>query len=97
MASGYSWTASLRTLQGPGFARNGENTEFGEWVAATTQDGFIAWHDQCTHFCCVPKFKANPNSAKFGAEDKVYCNCHQSVYDPFSIVEEQFVALPRPD
>ena len=67
-----------------------------EWLNAATSQGFIAWLDKCTHFCCVPNFKS-PGSAKFGGENAVYCQCHQSVYDPFSIVDKQFVALPRPE
>jgi Rieske Fe-S protein len=65
--------------------------------AATTEEGFIAWLDKCTHFCCVPGFKAYGGSAKFAAEDRVYCQCHQSVYDPFSPIASTFVALPRPE
>ncbi|MEF8840717.1 MAG: ubiquinol-cytochrome c reductase iron-sulfur subunit [Haloarculaceae archaeon] len=65
--------------------------------AATTEEGFIAWLNKCTHFCCVPGFKHIPGSASFGAEDRVYCQCHQSVYDPFSVVSGSFVALPRPE
>jgi Rieske Fe-S protein len=63
--------------------------------AATEQD-FMAWLNKCTHFCCVPGFKTYEGSAKFGAEDRVYCQCHQSVYNPFSPVSKSFVALPRP-
>jgi Rieske Fe-S protein len=65
--------------------------------AATTEEGFIAWLNKCTHFCCVPGFKHLEGSASFGAEDRVYCQCHQSVYDPFSVVSGSFVALPRPE
>ncbi len=75
----------------------GGDSQHAEWLSATTDQGFIAWLDKCTHFCCVPGFKSFSDSAKFGAEDKVYCQCHQSVYDPFSIVQKQFVALPRPE
>jgi Rieske Fe-S protein len=45
----------------------------------------------------VPAFKALPGSANFGAADDIYCQCHQSVYDPFNIIQESFVALPRPE
>jgi Rieske Fe-S protein len=69
-----------------------------QWLrASTTEEGFVAWLDKCTHFCCVPAFKAYPDSAKFGGENVVYCQCHQSLYDPFSIIRSQFVALPRPE
>jgi Rieske Fe-S protein len=75
----------------------GSDDDVGQWLAATTDQGFIAWMDKCTHFCCVPGFKATQQSEKFGAENEIYCPCHQSVYDPFSIVEKSFVALPRPE
>ncbi len=65
------------------------------FVEAATERDFVAWLDKCTHFCCVPKFKAS-GSAKFDAEDKVYCQCHQSVYDPFLPRMLTFTARPRP-
>ena len=67
------------------------------WLQVSTEKGFIAWLNKCTHFCCVPGYKQLAGSARFNAEDEVYCPCHQSVYDPFTIVETQFTALPRPD
>ncbi|AFK20314.1 ubiquinol-cytochrome c reductase iron-sulfur subunit [Haloferax mediterranei ATCC 33500] len=68
-----------------------------EWLAASTDKGVIAWLNKCTHFCCVPGYKQSSDAAKFNAEDGVYCQCHQSVYDPFSIVQTLFTALPRPE
>ena len=68
-----------------------------DWLNASTEQGFIAWLNKCTHFCCVPGYKQSEGSATFGAANEVYCGCHQSVYDPFSIVETLFVARPRPD
>lgn len=68
-----------------------------QWLQASTRDGFLAILDKCTHFCCVPGFKSFQDSAKFDAENKIYCQCHQSVYDPFNIVRRSFVALPRPE
>jgi Rieske Fe-S protein len=67
-----------------------------DWLSASTEAGFMANLNKCTHFCCVPGFKALPDSRKFGAADEIYCQCHQSVYDPFSITKVSFVALPRP-
>jgi Rieske Fe-S protein len=67
-----------------------------EWLNAASDQYFVAWLNKCTHFCCVPAFKATEQSARFGAEDRVYCPCHQSVYDPFRPVQQSFVALPRP-
>jgi len=67
-----------------------------QFVSEATDQGFIAWLNKCTHFCCVPGFKTQEGSVNFGGEDAIYCQCHQSVYDPFSPVMKQFVALPRP-
>ena len=66
------------------------------FISEATDQGFIAWLNKCTHFCCVPGFKTQEGSANFGGADGIYCQCHQSVYDPFSPVQKQFVALPRP-
>jgi Rieske Fe-S protein len=69
----------------------------GSFVAAAAPDGFLAWLNKCTHFCCVPGYKQTEQALTFNAGDGVYCPCHQSVYDPFSVVSESFVALPRPE
>ena len=94
-------TVPVQVLRSPRIIEMREDPPEGidaEWLrASTTEDGFMAWVDKCTHFCCVPAFKAYEGSAKFGGEDAVYCQCHQSVYDPFSIVRKSFVALPRPE
>lgn len=79
------------------FDRLLEVTEFPEWVEAASAENFVAWLNKCTHFCCVPGFKSTPQSARFDAENEVYCPCHQSVYDPYSIIQKTFIALPRPE
>jgi len=66
------------------------------FISEATDQGFIAWLNKCTHFCCVPGFKTQEGSASYGGENAIYCQCHQSVYDPYSPVQKQFVALPRP-
>ena len=66
------------------------------WLAASTDGDFVAVLDKCTHYCCVPGFKAGPY-VPADAADRIYCPCHQSVYDPFSIVEQSYTAYPRPD
>ena len=66
----------------------------GKWIKESTEKGFIAYLNKCTHFCCVPGFKT---STYENADNMVYCPCHQSIYDPFSIVKESFVAFPRPE
>lgn len=66
------------------------------FISAATENGFMAWLNKCTHFCCTPGFKNNPGSEEYGGGDQVYCQCHQSIYNPYSPVKKQFIALPRP-
>jgi len=71
-----------------------EDGEAIQFLEAATQDGFIAILNKCTHFCCVPGFR----SSKYeNADNYIYCPCHQSIYNPFSIVLTRFVAFPRPE
>lgn len=74
-----------------------EAAEDNEWLQASTDQGVIAWLNKCTHFCCVPSYKLAPDAPRFDAEDGVYCQCHQSVYDPFSITSALYTARPRPE
>ncbi|WP_135533293.1 QcrA and Rieske domain-containing protein [Halostella pelagica] len=73
-----------------------EKAQENDWLAASTDKGFMAYLNKCTHFCCVPGWKTSEQASQFNAEDDVYCPCHQSVYDPFEIVETTFTALPVP-
>ena len=68
-----------------------------EWVGASTDQGFMAYLNVCTHFCCVPGYKELEESARYGVEDGTYCVCHQSGYDPFTLEQALFVARPRPE
>jgi Rieske Fe-S protein len=65
-----------------------------DFLEAATQDGVMAILNKCTHFCCVPGYRSSTYGS---AGDKIYCPCHQSVYDPYSIVRKRFVAFPRPE
>ena len=67
-----------------------------EWLSASTDQGVIAWLNKCTHFCCVPTYKTATDAPKYNAANQVYCACHQSVYDPLSIVTSLYIARPRP-
>jgi Rieske Fe-S protein len=71
--------------------------EVGNWYSGAAEQGFIAYMNVCTHFCCVPGYKTNSGSASYNAENGVYCQCHQSRYDPFTPEFGTFTALPRPD
>ncbi|MFC7079982.1 ubiquinol-cytochrome c reductase iron-sulfur subunit [Halorussus caseinilyticus] len=90
-----SGTMPVQILRSPRIQRMADKGD--QWLSASTEEGFLANLNKCTHFCCVPGFKTLPDSSKFGAENEIYCQCHQSVYDPFSIVQLSFVALPRPE
>ena len=81
------------------FEKRKAESGMSSWLEAASPDGdtFIAWLNKCTHFCCVPGFKSLEGSGRFGASNKVYCQCHQSVYDPFSPAEVQYTAFPRPE
>ncbi|WP_123620358.1 ubiquinol-cytochrome c reductase iron-sulfur subunit [Halorubrum sp. CSM-61] len=68
-----------------------------EWVSASTDQGFLAYLNVCTHFCCIPDYKVLEESARYDAENGTYCVCHQSTYDPFTLEESLFIARPRPD
>lgn len=74
-----------------------EATQEDEWLAETAPEGFIAIVNKCTHFCCVPGYKSTSQSTEYDAGNKIYCQCHQTVYDPFTIETQQTVALPRPE
>ncbi|WP_459192125.1 QcrA and Rieske domain-containing protein [Halosimplex sp. J119] len=83
----------VQVIRSPVIERLAEDDE---WLAASTEDGFIAWLNKCTHLCCVPTgFKQS--ATVDGAENAVYCQCHQSIYDPFDVVSKVFTAFPRPE
>jgi Rieske Fe-S protein len=84
----------VNILRSPAVEEAAQNDD---WIAASTDQGVMAYLNKCSHFCCIPGFKTNSGSAKYGAENKVYCQCHQSVYDPFSVVSAIYTALPRPE
>ncbi|MFB6305012.1 MAG: ubiquinol-cytochrome c reductase iron-sulfur subunit, partial [Haloferacaceae archaeon] len=67
------------------------------WLRAASSQGAIAWLNKCTHFCCVPGWKQSEDANTFGNPNHVYCQCHQSMYNPFSIVQTLFTARPRPE
>jgi Rieske Fe-S protein len=84
----------IQVIRSPLVEQMAQNDPF---IEAATEQGFIAWLNKCTHFCCVPGWKQSADAAKFGSANEVYCQCHQSLYDPFSVVQTLFVARPRPD
>ena len=78
-------------------AAEAEAADGDEWLQETCPEGLVAFVNKCTHFCCVPGYKRFGEAPQFGAENDIYCVCHDSVFDPFTIVEDRFVSLPRPE
>lgn len=74
-----------------------QDGEVGKWYSAASAKGVIAYLNVCTHFCCVPGYKLSDAAATYDVANGIYCQCHQSRYDPFSPEFGTFVALPRPD
>jgi Rieske Fe-S protein len=87
----------VQVLRSPRVSDLPQESEYGDFLREATESDFIAWLDKCTHFCCTPGFNSFRDASKFGATDAVYCQCHQSVYDPFSPVGVSFIAFPRPE
>lgn len=48
-------------------------------------DGFLAFVTFCTHFCCVPGWHEADLAKAQGAWDDIFCTCHGSQYDPFTL------------
>ena len=86
----------VQVVRSPEVATLREESDHAAFLREATESNFIAWLDKCTHFCCTPGFNSSRDASKFDATDAVYCQCHQSVYDPFSPVELSFNAFPRP-
>ncbi|WP_336363166.1 ubiquinol-cytochrome c reductase iron-sulfur subunit [Halalkalicoccus salilacus] len=74
-----------------------EKAQDDEFLEAATQDGVFAYLNVCTHFCCVPGFKVSESAERFEEGNVIYCQCHASVYDPFTILEQSFLSFPQPD
>lgn len=64
----------------------------GEWLAASTADGFVAWAAHCPLDCAVTTFQSNPGSVTFEAGDVVYCPNCQSTFRPFEHDRGRFLA-----
>lgn len=67
----------------------------GRWMDAASAEHVLAYLNVCTYSCCMPGYKRYTHATNFGAVDGVYCQCHQSTFDPFSVAFDTFVALPR--
>lgn len=71
-----------------------------DWVKKNlmveTEDSvFAAVSTFCSHFCCIPGYKEAEKLARArNAWDKLYCTCHNSVYEPREPVS--YVFFPDP-
>lgn len=74
-----------------------EKAQDDEFLQAATQEGVFAYLNVCTHFCCVPGYKVSETAERVSDGNTIYCQCHASVYDPFTILEQSFLSFPQPD
>lgn len=54
--------------------------------------GIGVFSAKCTFLCCVTGLNVAPPDLRsaFHAEDRLFCNCHHSRFDPTSIVEDRY-------
>lgn len=63
---------------------------YDQFIATYDDKAFIAFCSFCAHFCCVPGYKESEIPLKKGLFEKIYCTCHDSVYDPRELKEYTF-------
>lgn len=51
---------------------------------------FVAVSTFCTHFCCLPGWREDPEARRRGAWESAYCPCHGSAYRPEEPVRYAF-------
>ncbi|MFB6284042.1 MAG: ubiquinol-cytochrome c reductase iron-sulfur subunit [Halobacteria archaeon] len=80
---------------------NAPSDSIKSWIDETCPEGFIAWLNKCTHFCCVPQgFQQSDfgcNEGNVCSANMVYCQCHQTRYNPFNVVSETMFSKPKPE
>lgn len=65
-----------------------QTEEIQEWMPQHPEDPdsvLFASASMCTHFCCVARFHEDRLAVQSGYGDKIFCTCHLSRYDPFTI------------
>jgi len=63
---------------------------------------FVALYDRCVHLCCYPgwhlrslppalrtDYIVQPRSTTLADQDPVWCQCHDSQYDPITLVDDR--------
>ncbi len=58
------------------------------WMPQHPEDGeslLVACASMCTHYCCKARFHSDRIAEQRGAGDTIFCTCHFSRYDPFTI------------
>lgn len=58
---------------------------------------FIATCSFCTHFCCVAGFHEAQLALSSGHGSRIFCTCHLSRYDPFTIETYNRTVFSFPD
>lgn len=69
----------------------------GDRAPAEATDGFLATSGKCVHLCCVPGYNQSRQRFDHDADDRIYCTCHHSVYDPRVVVERTYLAERPPE
>ncbi len=65
-----------------------QEEEIRDWMPQHPEDPdsvFLACASMCTHFCCVARFHEDRLAVQSGYGDRIFCTCHLSRYDPFTI------------
>ncbi len=66
-----------------------------EFFVDVGESTFAACSTFCTHFCCIPGYKEAERLARpRNAWDKIFCTCHNSVYDMREPV--RYTMFPEP-
>ncbi len=59
-----------------------------QWMPEHPEDPdsvFLACMSRCTHFCCIARFHEDSLAVQSGYGDRIFCTCHLSRYDPFTV------------
>lgn len=65
-----------------------EKEKFKNIAEGMVEDGdnvLVAFSAKCTHLCCLPNWMISKPEL-----EKIYCPCHDSVFDPFDVIEEEY-------
>lgn len=52
------------------------------------EKGFVAFCAKCTHLCCIPNYRIDRPDM-----DRMFCRCHDGIFDPYDIVEDEYKGM----